>query len=63
MILKYPRIGRIHLSGNKVFKRYLSNEEIKQLFSEEVVIEEKIDGGIIALTRDKVNNNERSRCF
>ena len=49
MIIKYPRIYRIPLD-NTSFKKTLTIEEAKELLDGTIILEEKIDGGIIGLT-------------
>ena len=41
----YPKIKRIPVPGLRVRgKKYLTEDEIKELFADEIIIEEKIDG-------------------
>lgn len=49
-IIKYPKIYRICTKNSPATKKCLSELEISLLFSDEVIIEEKIDGGVCGIS-------------
>ncbi len=51
MLKKYHKILRIKTPETPVRKRTLSDDEVKMLLTGDVIIEEKIDGGIVGLSR------------
>jgi len=51
MVKHYPKIGRIPWGKTLVGKKYLTNEQVKELFdSDELIVEEKIDGKNMSIT-------------
>lgn len=51
--MKYPKMLRLPLENmQKETKHYANKKDIELLLSDEVVIEEKLDGSIVSFTRD-----------
>lgn len=56
---KYPRISRLCDKNSPPSKRCITPDELKDLLDGEVIIEEKIDGGVMGIANDRIIGRNR----